>query len=43
MNIDSLNQKKRIFTPGPAALLPSNIEYIKPCFGRNDTEYQETA
>ena len=33
------NNKKIIFTAGPASLLEENLAHIKPCFGRGDPEY----
>ena len=36
------NQKKIIFTAGPASLIEKSITNIKPCFGRGDVEYQKT-
>lgn len=36
------NQKKIIFTAGPASLIEKNITNIKPCFGRGDIEYLKT-
>lgn len=33
------NQKKPIFTPGPASLLAENLSGLGPCFGRGDTDY----
>ena len=36
------NQKKIIFTAGPASLVERSITNIKPCFGRGDIEYQKT-
>lgn len=36
------NNKKQIFTAGPASLLKENLSSIKPCFGRGDQEYLTT-
>jgi len=33
------NQKKIIFTAGPASLSAENLSELKPCFGRGDDEY----
>jgi aspartate aminotransferase-like enzyme len=33
------NQKKIIFTAGPASLSVENLSKLKPCFGRGDDEY----
>ncbi len=33
------NNKKILFTPGPAALLADNIKGLEPCFGRGDKIY----
>ena len=33
------NQKKIIFTAGPASLSIENLSQLKPCFGRGDKEY----
>ena len=38
--IYSQNNKKRIFTPGPASLLTENISSLQPCFGRGDVAYE---
>lgn len=34
------NQEKALFTPGPGALLGENIVGLRPCFGRNDRDYE---
>jgi aspartate aminotransferase-like enzyme len=34
------NNSKHLFTPGPSSLLIENLENIKPCFGRNDLDYE---
>ena len=36
------NEKKIIFTAGPASLISANLSNIKPCFGRGDKEYLKT-
>ena len=33
------NDKKKLFTAGPAALLEENITGLRPCFGRGDKDY----
>lgn len=33
------NISKILFTPGPASLLTENITGLRPCFGRNDKDY----
>lgn len=33
------NKIKSLLTPGPASLLPENIQNIRPCFGRGDNDY----
>lgn len=35
------NLSKNIYTAGPSSLLNSALTEIKPCFGRNDYQYQE--
>ncbi len=37
----NISNKKLMLTPGPAAVLYENIRYIKPLFGRGDSEYQQ--
>jgi len=37
--VSSANAKKKLFTAGPASLLPENLTGIIPCFGRGDVEY----
>ena len=39
--VKSANAKKKLFTAGPASLLPENLTGIIPCFGRGDVEYQK--
>ena len=33
------NERKLLFTPGPASLLPENLTGLRPCFGRGDADY----
>jgi aspartate aminotransferase-like enzyme len=33
------NDKKLLFTAGPASLLPENITGLRPCFGRGDEDF----
>jgi len=33
------NERKLIFTAGPASLLPENLTGLRPCFGRGDADY----
>ncbi|MGD0401062.1 MAG: aminotransferase class V-fold PLP-dependent enzyme [Syntrophobacteraceae bacterium] len=35
------NQRKLLFTAGPASLLPENLTGLRPCFGRGDDDYAE--
>ncbi|MDD4342407.1 MAG: hypothetical protein PHO14_09275, partial [Kiritimatiellae bacterium] len=35
------NERKRLFTAGPASLLPENLTGLRPCFGRGDADYTE--
>lgn len=35
------NSRKKLLTPGPAALLPANIQHLGPFFGRGDDDYQQ--
>ncbi|MBU74889.1 MAG: hypothetical protein CMM73_04190 [Rhodospirillaceae bacterium] len=37
--VASRNRSKKLFTAGPASLLPENITGLIPCFGRGDEEY----
>ncbi len=43
MRLDELvaarNEAKRLFTAGPASLLPENLAGLRPCFGRGDADY----
>lgn len=38
--VNHRNAVKHLFTPGPASLLEENILGLRPCFGRNDTDYR---
>lgn len=33
------NERKMMFTAGPAGLLPENLSGLRPCFGRGDDDY----
>lgn len=33
------NERKQLFTAGPASLLPENLTGLRPCFGRGDNDY----
>lgn len=33
------NERKFLFTPGPAPLLSENLTGLRPCFGRGDNDY----
>ena len=33
--------KKQNFTPGPASLLVENLDGLRPCFGREDFNYDK--
>jgi aspartate aminotransferase-like enzyme len=33
------NEHKKLFTAGPASLLPENMTGLRPCFGRGDDDY----
>tara|TARA_B100000809_G_scaffold179602_1_gene177207 strand:- start:854 stop:2194 length:1341 start_codon:yes stop_codon:yes gene_type:complete len=37
--VNSINQKKKMFTPGPGCLLVENLIGLKPAFGRGDESY----
>ena len=37
--VNKANSLKTIYTAGPSSLLPSALENIQPCFGRNDKLY----
>jgi len=39
--VRNVNDNKRMFTPGPAALLNENLEGLRPCFGRGDVDYEK--
>jgi 2-aminoethylphosphonate-pyruvate transaminase len=34
------NAEKFLFTAGPASLLPENLTGLRPCFGRDDNDYE---
>ncbi len=36
------NSAKQLFTAGPASLLAENLMGLRPCFGRNDIDYDQT-
>tara|TARA_B100000963_G_scaffold343572_1_gene345552 strand:+ start:1525 stop:2535 length:1011 start_codon:yes stop_codon:yes gene_type:complete len=40
--ISEVNDKKPIFTAGPASLVYENISGLKNCFGRGDSDYDKT-
>ena len=40
-SIAQINNQKLMLTPGPAVVLYENLKYLKPLFGRGDTEYQK--
>ena len=40
--VSKQNSEKILFTPGPASLIPGNLEGIAPCFGRGDHNYLAT-
>ncbi len=42
-SITQINNQKLMLTPGPAAVLQENLEYMKPLFGRGDDEYTSMA
>ncbi len=35
------NDRKLLFTAGPASLLPENLAGLRPCFGRGDGDYAQ--
>lgn len=37
--VQRANGAKTLFTPGPAAITKENLEFLGPCFGRNDAQY----
>ena len=39
--VKKANLSKNIYTAGPSSLLDSALTELKPCFGRNDDQYQE--
>jgi len=39
--VEEQNQRKLLFTAGPASLLPANITGLRPCFGRGDDDYDK--
>jgi 2-aminoethylphosphonate-pyruvate transaminase len=39
--INKANSLKSLYTAGPSSLLEENIEFLQPCFGRNDHIYKE--
>ena len=40
--VDRVNSEKPLFTPGPASLLVENLSGLGPCFGRGDSNYDDT-
>ena len=40
-SITQINNQKLMLTPGPAAVLHENIQYLKPLFGGGDDEYEK--
>lgn len=40
-HVAAQNQRKVLFTAGPASLLDENLLGLRPCFGRGDTDYQQ--
>ncbi len=40
-SITQIKNKKLMLTPGPAAILHDNLDYLGPMFGRGDDEYAE--
>ncbi len=40
-SITQINNNKLMLTPGPAAVLYENLQFLKPIFGRGDEEYQK--
>ena len=40
-SIAQINNQKLMLTPEPAVVLYENLKYLKPLFGRGDTEYQK--
>lgn len=39
--VEERNKSKILFTAGPASLLAENIIGLRPCFGRNDKDYDQ--
>ena len=39
--VNKANLSKNIYTAGPSSLISAALNEIKPCFGRNDDQYQE--
>lgn len=39
--VELRNAEKKLFTAGPASLLPENITGLRPCFGRGDQDYAD--
>ena len=39
--VKKANLSKNIYTAGPSSLISAALNEIKPCFGRNDDQYQE--
>ena len=37
--IKKVNKETKLFTPGPASLLIENLNGLRPCFGREDFNY----
>jgi 2-aminoethylphosphonate-pyruvate transaminase len=37
--IKKVNKETKLFTPGPASLLIENLDGLRPCFGREDFNY----
>lgn len=37
--IKKVNKETKLFTPGPASLLVENLDGLRPCFGREDFNY----
>ncbi|MCC5943275.1 MAG: hypothetical protein JJU37_17155 [Balneolaceae bacterium] len=39
--VNDRNHSKKLFTAGPASLLPENLTGLRPCFGRGDEDYSQ--
>ena len=39
--VKKANLSKNLYTAGPSSLISASLNEIKPCFGRNDDQYQE--